>query len=107
MEEARLHFLREIGFPYRLIEESGYMLPVYKLDIKYKNPARFEEKIFIETTISRLTEVRMELLYNIVNENRIVLAEGKTVHPWTDVSMKVKKINRELLDKFQKWAINE
>ncbi|MCX8059209.1 MAG: acyl-CoA thioesterase [Spirochaetes bacterium] len=102
LEEARCHFLREIGYPYKWIEENGYMLPVYEIKIKYKNSARFEDKISIITNIDLLNEFKMVLSYKIFNE-KLLLCEAITIHPWTDRNLKLKKLEKTLLETLKRY----
>ena len=101
-EEARLDFLRKIDIPYEQIEDAGYMLPVYEVIVKYKNPARFAQTIFIETFISDLSNIKVELSYKVKDKNHKILALARTIHPFTDKNLKIKKMPGEIYDKFYK-----
>ncbi len=70
LEIGRVEALREVGIRYRELEESGVMLPVSSLEIKYKIPLRYDEEITVETEISELPEgSRMPFSFKIYNEN--------------------------------------
>jgi len=100
LEEARLHFLREIGMPYKEIENLGYMLPVYEVIIKYKNPAKFEDSIIVETKIYEINFHKLVLSYSIYS-NKKLIAIAKTIHPWTDKNLKIKKVDEQIIDKLK------
>lgn len=51
-EVARTEALRDLGFPYKQIEESGYILPVTDLAAKFHQPARYDDEIIVETRVS-------------------------------------------------------
>ena len=44
-EEARLHWMDEIGLSYSGLEELGVIIPVTFVDCRYKNPVRFGDTI--------------------------------------------------------------
>src|SRR5699024_12812385 len=50
-ELARLAWLEEFGISYKSMEENGVMLPVYEMNIKYKQSAFFDDELTIETTL--------------------------------------------------------
>lgn len=107
MEEARLHFLREIDLPYEYIEHEKYMLPVYKVEVIYKKPARFADRIEIKTSIYELTNVKIGLKYEIFNDKNQIIATGKTLHPFTDMDLKIKKMPLKFYEHFNKFFITE
>ena len=43
MEEARVNFLEQIGWPFAKLEASGFASPVLKLDCKYIRPTTFSD----------------------------------------------------------------
>ena len=47
-----------MGFSYDALEKSGYLLPVSKLQVKYKQGARYDEVLF-ETRVEVLSEIRL------------------------------------------------
>lgn len=40
-EDARTHFLEANGFPYKKIEDAGYMSPVVSFTVNYGQPLRY------------------------------------------------------------------
>lgn len=52
-EEARIHFMREMGFPYDQLEASGVLSPVLHAEADYRTMCRFGEQVQIETGIER------------------------------------------------------
>ena len=52
-EEARLHWMDEIGLSYSGLEELGVIIPVTFVDCRYKNPVRFGDTISISVRISK------------------------------------------------------
>ena len=77
-EVGRTEWLREYGITYKSLEETGVMLPVISLEIKYKNSARYDDLLTIKTSIKKLPSARIEFDYELVNESGDLLATGST-----------------------------
>jgi len=83
-EMGRTGWLREMGFSYRAMEESGVMLPVISLSINYKKPARYDDLVKVKTTLVKLPSVTIEFNYEIVNEKDEILTTGNSVLVFID-----------------------
>ena len=73
MEEARVDFLKRIGWGYEKLEEEGIVSPVIHLECDYKFSTTFPDEIFIEVAVEEFRGVKLKLRYRMYN------AEGKTV----------------------------
>lgn len=77
-EVGRVEAMRSLGMPYKIIEEKGVMLPVNHLEVNYKSPARYDDKLTIVTTIAEVRGPRIVFRYQIINEEGIELIHGST-----------------------------
>lgn len=78
-EVARVEFFRQIGLPYKELEDSGIMLPVTELKMKYIKPAFYDDLLTIETSIPEIpTGVRIHFDYKIFNEKKELLTEASS-----------------------------
>ena len=91
-EMGRVEWLRNIGFSYKFMEESGIMLPVVSLSINYKKPARYDDLLRVRTIFKKQTSVKIEFDYEIYNEadelltianSILVFVDMKTARPTT------------------------
>ncbi len=73
-EIGRTEMIREMGMPYRSLEEEGIRMPVYSVESRYRGVIRYDELVTIETTVHRIPGARMEFEHRIFNE------AGKEVH---------------------------
>jgi acyl-CoA thioester hydrolase len=78
-ELGRTEMFRELGLPYKKIEQEGTMLPISELHIKYHRPALYDEELSIETYIDEFPTSRIRFKYNIYNEAGKILVTGETV----------------------------
>lgn len=67
-EIGRTEMIRELGYTYQEIEESGIYMPVASMNNKYIRPVYYDELITIETTLKKIPEVRMVFHNRILNE---------------------------------------
>src|ERR1019366_3956417 len=51
-EVGRTTLLKEIGVPYRKLEEEGFRLPVLEISAKYIRPALYDDTLVIKATLS-------------------------------------------------------
>lgn len=77
-EQARTDLLRSLGVTYKEMEEQGFFLVVAKVDIKYRNPAYYDDLLTIKTSVTRTTPVRLEHHYEVRRPNGDLVAEGNT-----------------------------
>lgn len=75
-EVGRVESLRDLGIRYRALEEAGIMLPVRRLEVNYKAPARYDDWLTIETTVQEMPQTRILFVHRILNEEAQVLCTG-------------------------------
>ncbi|MBW8036061.1 MAG: acyl-CoA thioesterase [Planctomycetes bacterium] len=78
LEMGRTELLRENGLAYSLLEKNGTFFVVADLNIKYRRPAYYDEKLDLNTAITKVTSARVEHSYSLKNASGIILAEAKT-----------------------------
>jgi acyl-CoA thioester hydrolase len=79
MEVARIEWLRRRGITYASMADHGVHLPVVELSLKYRAPARFDEEMDVETTLSEVGTVSVRFDYRIVRATDGTLCtEGTT-----------------------------
>ncbi|HLE31511.1 MAG TPA: thioesterase family protein [Bacteroidota bacterium] len=80
-EEARSDLLRSIGMSYSEIEKGGTYLPVIEAFAKYRQSARYDDLISVETVVDEMPVARIRLNYRIFREGeQEPMVEGYTVH---------------------------
>lgn len=84
-EVGRVEALRELGTSYRILEDSGILMPVIQLHVEYLSPAYYDDLLNIKTFIPSLPSARMEFLYEISNEEGFVINRGSTTLVFTDI----------------------
>ena len=78
-ESARTEMLRSLGFSYREWEDSGIILPVRELQIRYHAPAYYDDLLTIRTIIKDKPDVRITFHHEVYNEKGEKTCTGSLV----------------------------
>ena len=68
MEEARMDFLKSVGFGMKKLEEDAVTSPVVSIECHYKSPTTFDDEIEINVMLKKYTGVKLELHYTMRNK---------------------------------------
>lgn len=82
-EVGRTTLLKEMGLPYRTLEEQGFRLPVLEVQVKYFRPAVYDDTVTIVTTLRDKPLLRIRLEYEVRRGDEL-LVTGHTVHAFID-----------------------
>lgn len=97
-EMARVEHLRSIGFSYADFERQGILFAVVKIACAYKAPARYDELIEIETTVTRVRAATIEHKYRVTKDaGKTLLAEGDSTIACIDTNGGLQQIPDFLL----------
>lgn len=85
-ETARWELFRSIGISYRSIEESGFLLPVIKMNFKFLKTTHYDELLTVRTTLKAIKGVRIWFTYHLFNEKNEMINEAETELAFVDSS---------------------
>ena len=77
-EVARVEMLKGLGISYKSMEDGGIMLPVLSFNIKYYQPAFYDDLLNIETSIDEMPRSRIAFRYKTYNASGDLLNEAAT-----------------------------
>jgi acyl-CoA thioester hydrolase len=86
-EVGRTTLLKEIGVPYKKLEQEGFRLPVLEVSAKYLRPAVYDDTLEIVTTVREKPLLRIRLEYEVRRAGEL-LATGASVHAFVDTQGK-------------------
>ncbi len=96
-ELGRTDHIREGGMSYREMEEAGIMLAVAEANIRYRAPARYDDLIRVETTLTDVSSRAVTFEYRIFNaETDELLATASTLLVALDSAYRVAKLPAEI-----------
>ena len=82
-EIGRTELLRASGGNYRRMEESGLFCVVVRAECRYHRPARYDDLLTLQTTITRVTQAKIEHEYRLLRDDEL-LAVGKVTLAMVD-----------------------
>ena len=68
MEEARTAYLASTKTDYKAVEEMGIISPVVSLEVDYKKPVKYEDRVDISVWIHAYNGIVMEFKYRFYNQ---------------------------------------
>lgn len=99
-EVGRTDFIKYLGYSYSQMEKDGIMLPLVSLNCVYLLPAKYEDELIIQTTVSELKYSNITFSYEVIRvSDNAVIAKGSTVHAFVNANdFKVVSIKKKNLD---------
>ncbi|MDO4262198.1 MAG: acyl-CoA thioesterase [Eubacteriales bacterium] len=105
MEEARIAYMDEMGFPYRRVEEAGIMSPVLNVQCSYRSMTRFGDRVAIEVKLSSFKGVKYEISYVMRDaDTGEVRAEGSSGHCYLRKDGRPSNIKKDLPELYEKMT---
>ena len=85
MEEARMNYLSEIGYPMTRLEEEGIASPVVSVACEYRRTSTYSDEIEIEVVLEKYTGVKLFLSYRMRNsKTNEIVATASSIHCFID-----------------------
>ncbi|WP_059054345.1 acyl-CoA thioesterase [Paenibacillus senegalimassiliensis] len=79
-ELGRLSLIRQLGFDYFDMEQSGYISPVHEMKVEYKRGIRYGESVLLKTRIIDNGGVKTVYGYEVYNGEGTLCVEGSSSH---------------------------
>ena len=84
-EAGRTEALRDLGLPYRSLEDEGIIMPVVEANVRYRGPARYDDLLVVEVTFEEAPSVRVPIEYTVHRRDEDeVLVTGHTTRCFMD-----------------------
>jgi acyl-CoA thioester hydrolase len=108
-EVGRAEAIRQLGFTYRELEETGIMMPVAEMNAKYYRPALYDDLITVKTILKEIPEgSKIHFHSELYNEAGTLLNVGVTTLVFYDMKKK-KKVHmpKDLMNRLQPFFTNQ
>lgn len=93
-EIGRTESIRQLGFAYKDIEALGIIMPVVNLQIKFFQPAKYDDLVTVKTILKELPQNHKIIYYGeIYNENNDLLSTAEI----TMYFMNAKEMTRAIM----------
>lgn len=95
-EEARDHWMTEMGMSYEEIEAKGILIPVLSVSCEYKKSVRYNETVLIEVKLTAFKGVKFMAEYRVTNkETGELKVTGTSSHCFVDKELKPIHLKRD------------
>jgi len=84
-EVARVEWLRNLGFTYKMMEEQGVMMPVVESKARYIRPAKYDDLLTVNIILKEMPAKRIIFEYEIYNERKKLINLGETILAFVDM----------------------
>ena len=79
-EVGRVESTRQLGYTYKDMEQSGVIMPVVEMHVRYLRPATYDDLITVKTTLREMpVDHRIEFFQEVFNEQSRLVAAGRVV----------------------------
>jgi acyl-CoA thioester hydrolase len=99
MEVGRVEWLRRRGVTYAQWADRGIHLPVVELSVAYRAPARFDDELDVDTSISEVRAASLLFRYRMVRlADAVLCAEGSTRLACVDDRGVLRRLSAEMVE---------
>ena len=95
MEEARIDFMAQMGYPYSRMEAEGVMSPVRAMTCQYKRPCTFGDEIEIRVSAAAFNGVVLTMRYEMRRGDDL-LFEGRSEHVFVRRDGGLMRVKRDM-----------
>ena len=97
-ELGRTELMRNLGCPYgHLEDERNVRFPVIEVGARYRSPARYDERLRVDTRLVHVGHARVRFDYEVARESDgKVLASGFSEHASVDAAGRPVRLPRDI-----------
>ena len=88
LEMGRVEALRSLGLSYRSMEDTGVMLPVLDLKLKYLKPLFYDDEVTLMTKVCEMPGTRIYFEYELKNSEGELTTLAQTTLVFIDQDAK-------------------
>lgn len=105
-EDGREDFGKKYGLGYMDVHRNGYMIPLVKLNINFKNQLRYEQEAVMRTTFIETPAAKIVFEYELrrKSDNKII-AEAESVQVFLNKNYELELISPPFFEKWKKQYI--
>jgi len=95
MEEARIDYLEQLGFPYSRLESEGIFSPVRSVSCKFKRPSTFGDLIKIQVHPESFNGIVLTMRYEMRDQREAIVCEAGSEHVFVDREGRLIRLEKE------------
>jgi len=78
-EDARVEMLRAGGVAYKSIEDSGRLLVVSEMNVRYHSAAEFDDWLEVHVQVTEIRKVRLRHRYRVLRDQTLIAEADSTI----------------------------
>tara|TARA_B100000427_G_scaffold326162_1_gene334307 strand:- start:215 stop:622 length:408 start_codon:yes stop_codon:yes gene_type:complete len=78
-EVGRVEFFRSLSISYKELEMKGFSFPVVHMNVDYKKPAFYDDIIIVNTSVNKISSVRINFSYETLNLQNDILNTAEVI----------------------------
>ena len=78
-ERGRVEMLRAMGVSYKQLEDSGLMLVVTEMNVRYQSAAEFDDVLDLTTEVVEIRKVRIRHRYRIERAGELIVEADSVI----------------------------
>lgn len=87
LEDGREAFGKEYDLSYMDVYRAGYMTPLVKLELDYKNPLKYDEEAVLTTVFADNEAAKIEFFYTLRRKSDgLLLLEARSIQVFLDIN---------------------
>lgn len=98
MEEARIDFMEQLGFPYTRMEAAGVVSPVRALSCTYLRPCTFGDTVTVAVSVASFDGVVMAIRYVMTKQSGETVCEARSEHVFLTREGRFVRMKRDMPD---------
>ena len=98
MEEARIDFMDQLGFPYKKMEAEGVFSPVKTISCEDRQPSTFGDEISISVSAESFNGVVMVIVYDMKNQRGETVCAARSEHVFLNREGRFVRMKRDMPD---------
>ena len=98
MEEARIDYMDQLGFPYAAMERKGVLSPVKGIQCEYRRACTFGDEITVLVRVEDFNGVVMKIGYEMANAAGETLFTALSEHVFLNREGRFVRLKKEMPD---------
>ena len=95
-EMGRVELFRAQGGDYRAMEERGYLFVIVRVESNFRQPARFDDVLTLQTRVTRLTPAKLEHEYRLTRGGDTI-ADARSILACVNRAGEIQRISEEIM----------
>ena len=96
MEEARIDFMDQLGFPYTRMEAAGVYSPVKAVSCEYRQTTTFGDTVAVRVFAESFNGVVLVIRYDMRNQRDEVVCAARSEHVFLNREGRFVRLKREM-----------